>query len=197
MIPRCLAITPGRPGPWLHQLSRLVDAGVDGILIRLTEAPASLPDVLDALPAGLIVLVRPVLPGDAALAIGRGLGLHLPSAIPPASWRPQQTGLLSAACHNRAALLRAAAAGADMALLSPVYAPGSKPHDSRPPLGPAGFAALAATVPTPVLALGGITPARAASLPAVAAGVAGISAFFGGGHVRPSAAAALSAALRR
>lgn len=195
MIPRCLAITPGRPGPWVRQLPLLVDAGVDGLLLRLTDAPAALSTTLDAIPPGLTVLVRPVGPGDAAYAIARGLGLHLPAALAPADWRAKQPKLLSVACHNRAALRRAADAGADMALLSPVYAPGSKPGDPRPTLGPAGFTDLAATVSIPVLALGGITPERVASLPG-AAGVAGISAFFRDGHVLPAAAAALSAAIR-
>ncbi len=56
------------------------------------------------------------------------------------------------------------AEGADLALVSPVYAPGSKPGDTRPPLGPEGFQALAATLPCPAFALGGVTPERAAQL---------------------------------
>ena len=73
MTPRCLAITPGQPGPWVGQLPLLVDAGVDGLLIRLTDAPTALATTLDAIPEGLIVLVRPVTPDDAACAIERGL----------------------------------------------------------------------------------------------------------------------------
>jgi thiamine-phosphate pyrophosphorylase len=65
--------------------------------------------------------------------------------------------------------------GADLALVSPVYSPGSKPGDTRPPLGPGGFQALAASLPCPALALGGVRPERAARL-AGAHGFAVISA---------------------
>ncbi len=51
-----------------------------------------------------------------------------------------------------------AAAGAEFAVLSPFARPLSKPEDRRRPLGPAGFARLAAGSPVPVLALGGLTP---------------------------------------
>ncbi|NOJ90111.1 thiamine phosphate synthase, partial [Myxococcus xanthus] len=79
---------------------------------------------------------------------------------------------ISAAVHDMAEAR--AARGADLALVSPVFAPGSKPGDTRPSLGPEGFSALAAALPCPALALGGITPARAVTLPD-AAGFAVIS----------------------
>jgi thiamine-phosphate pyrophosphorylase len=62
------------------------------------------------------------------------------------------------------------AAAADFALLSPVFPPRSKPGDLRPTLGPQGFARLAAQLPCPAFALGGIGPHNAASVGA--AGVA-------------------------
>ena len=67
------------------------------------------------------------------------------------------------------------AVGADLALVSPVFPPGSKPEDTRPTLGPEGFRRLAAALPCPALALGGITPERASRLTG-AAGFAVISA---------------------
>lgn len=111
---------------------------------------------------------------DVALLVGAHL--HLPArgptvedvrpALPAERW-------VSAAVHDaHEALL---ARGADLALVSPVYAPGSKPGDTRPPLGSEGFQALAASLPCPALALGGITPERASQLPG-AHGFAVISA---------------------
>jgi thiamine-phosphate pyrophosphorylase len=111
---------------------------------------------------------------DVALLVGAHL--HLPTrgltvedvrpALPAGRW-------VSAAVHDadEARLAR----GADLALVSPVYAPGSKPGDTRPSLGPVGFQALAASLPCPALALGGITPERASQLPG-AHGFAVISA---------------------
>lgn len=63
--------------------------------------------------------------------------------------------------------------GADLALLSPVFAATSKPTDVRPALGPQGFSALAARITCPSFALGGITSVTAQSLP-TAAGFAAI-----------------------
>lgn len=111
---------------------------------------------------------------DVALLVGAHL--HLPASgptvedvrpvLPAGHW-------VSAAVHDsHEALL---ARGADLALVSPVYAPGSKPGDTRPPLGPEGFQALASALSCPALALGGITPERAAQLPG-ARGFAVISA---------------------
>lgn len=177
--PRTLAITPPAAGPWLRTLHTLPARGVDGLLIRLLDTPDALSAVLAATPPGLAVLIRPASPAHTALAAARKLGLHLPSRTDPRPIRRQHPGLLSAACHDRAELLRAEAAGVDMALLSPVFSPGSKPDDDRPTLGISGFLALSEAVSVPVLALGGITAARAATLRAAGAyGVAGISTYF-------------------
>ena len=111
---------------------------------------------------------------DVALLVGAHL--HLPAkgltvedvrpALPAGRW-------VSTAVHDldEARLAR----GADLALVSPVYAPGSKPGDTRSPLGPEGFQTLAASLSCPALALGGITPERASQLPG-AQGFAVISA---------------------
>ncbi len=63
--------------------------------------------------------------------------------------------------------------GADLALVSPVFRPRSKPDDTRPPLGAAGFERLAATLPCSAFALGGVDASTAGSL--AGAGVAVIS----------------------
>jgi thiamine-phosphate pyrophosphorylase len=111
---------------------------------------------------------------DVALLVGAHL--HLPArGLTVEDVRPHLPAgrQVSVAVHDaeEARLAR----GADLALVSPVYAPGSKPGDTRPPLGPEGFQALAASLPCPTLALGGVTPERAAGLPG-AHGFAVISA---------------------
>jgi thiamine-phosphate pyrophosphorylase len=111
---------------------------------------------------------------DVALLVGAHL--HLPAQGPtPEDVRPHLPPgrLVSVAVHD---LEEARAArGADLALVSPVFAPGSKPGDTRPPLGPEGFQALAAALPCPAVALGGLTPQRAGDIRG-AAGFAVISA---------------------
>jgi thiamine-phosphate pyrophosphorylase len=76
--------------------------------------------------------------------------------LPPGRW-------ISAAVHTEAEL--AEVRGCDVVLLSPVFAPGSKPDDARPPLGPEGFSRLVQRAsPLPCFALGGMTPGRLESL---------------------------------
>jgi thiamine-phosphate pyrophosphorylase len=111
---------------------------------------------------------------DVALLVGAHL--HLPArGLTVEEVRPHLPAgrQVSIAVHDleEARLAR----GADLALVSPVHAPGSKPADIRPPLGPQGFQRLAASLPCPALALGGVTPERAARLPG-AHGFAVISA---------------------
>jgi thiamine-phosphate pyrophosphorylase len=92
---------------------------------------------------------------DVALLVGAHL--HLPVDGPtPSDVRPHlpQGTLVSAAVHNEVELVRAE--GADFLLLSPVFRPSSKPSDTRPTLGPEGYARLCARARCPALALGGI-----------------------------------------
>jgi thiamine-phosphate pyrophosphorylase len=122
-----------------------------------------------------------------------GAHLHLPTMGPTVEdVRPHLPAgrQVSVAVHDasEARLAR----GADLALVSPVYAPGSKPGDIRPRLGPEGFRALAALLPCPSLALGGITPERAAGLPG-AHGFAVISAVLEAADPTAVARALLSA----
>jgi thiamine-phosphate pyrophosphorylase len=92
---------------------------------------------------------------DVALLVGAHL--HLPVDGPtPSEVRPHlpKGRMLSAAAHDEAELARAV--GADWVLLSPVFRPSSKPGDTRPTLGPEGYARLRARSSCPTLALGGI-----------------------------------------
>lgn len=111
---------------------------------------------------------------DVALLVGAHL--HLPATgLTPEDVRPHLPPgrQVSVAVHDEQEARRAQ--GADLALVSPVFSPGSKPEDTRPTLGPEGFRKLAAALPCPALALGGLTPERASLLPG-AAGFAVISA---------------------
>ena len=114
---------------------------------------------------------------DIALAAGAA-GVHLKSrAISPQFVRNlvPKGFLITLACHNEEDVL--AASGADYALISPVFPPLSK-ADTRTPLGLRELTRLARISPVPLLALGGINEANAAScISAGALGVAGISLF--------------------
>ncbi len=86
---------------------------------------------------------------DAALARELACGLHLPEHLPT----PDFAGPITRALHGPIA-----APEPDVTyLLSPVFSPRSKAAE-RPPLGVAGFRALAATLPAGrAFALGGLT----------------------------------------
>jgi thiamine-phosphate pyrophosphorylase len=108
---------------------------------------------------------------DVALALDAHL--HCTSrSLTPRQVRPllPATALVSTVVHGEAD----DAAAADLALVSPVFAPGSKPDDTRPLLGVEGFARLAQRLPCPAFALGGLTTTNAGTVKAP--GVAVISA---------------------
>lgn len=67
-----------------------------------------------------------------------------------------------ATAHDRAEIEAANAIGADAAMLSPVFA--TRSHPDTPALGPKRFRALAVLARMPVIALGGMTAARAQEL---------------------------------
>jgi len=98
--------------------------------------------------------------GDARLALALGAdGLHLPEAQlarGPAHWRLWQSPgkLLSVAAHSPQALAGAAKAGADFALLSPIFP--SPSHPQGPAIGVHRFAAWTTQARLPVYALGGM-----------------------------------------
>lgn len=112
---------------------------------------------------GLKVLVA----GDVRLALRvKADGVHLSerrarlgplrvTALPPGF-------VITAAAHDHLGLARADRAGAQLALLSPVYA--TQSHVDRPALGALRFASIARTSRLPVIALGGITAETARRL---------------------------------
>ncbi len=181
-------------GPWADELSLLRRAGVKDLLVRLVLAPEERWHLArQAADAGLFPWVRLEETADVARARQHPSGLHL-----PARWRPSDLELgglpWTAACHDDAALARAARATA--VLVSPIYRPGSKPDDARTPLGTNGLAAKARSTAAPVLALGGLHSGRVAEVIAAGAwGVAGIGAFFSAGRVRLAGAVSLVTAV--
>lgn len=105
----------------------------------------------------------------------------------PAGWRadgvhgrtrntPRKPPLRTAPVHNMQEIARARSIGADLLLLSPVFA--TRSHPGAATLGRWRFAALAARAGIPVIALGGMDPRRARRLaPLGAYGWAAIDAF--------------------
>lgn len=81
----------------------------------------------------------------------------------PRSLYPRRRGMIHlATAHDLRELGLAARLGADAALLSPVFP--TRSHPGGAVLGPAGFRLLARQAKLPVIALGGITAARARGL---------------------------------
>lgn len=84
---------------------------------------------------------------------------------PPRSLAAGPPLLRLATAHSLRELGQAGRCRADAVLLSPVHP--TRSHPGAPVLGPTRFHALAARSPLPVIALGGMTRARARSLRAV------------------------------
>jgi thiamine-phosphate pyrophosphorylase len=135
----------------------------------LLELARALRRVCDA--AGQLLLVNDRL--DVALAAGAD-GVHLPSAgLPPAEARRLlgPAALVGVSCHSTDDVARARDGGASFATLSPLYDTPSK-RAYGPPLGLEPLRT-AAALGLPLVALGGLTPARAGE--ARAAGAAGVA----------------------
>ncbi|MEE9300470.1 MAG: thiamine phosphate synthase [Alphaproteobacteria bacterium] len=115
---------------------------------------------------------------DWALALAVGAqGVHLPEGLAhrARAVRRNPRWLITASAHSRAALVEAARAGADAAILAPVFATPS--HPGRRPLGAMRFARLRREAPLPVYALGGVSAAGARRLKETGAvGIAAIGA---------------------
>jgi thiamine-phosphate pyrophosphorylase len=185
------AISPGTGSEGLAALAAAARAGAQ--LLQIREKQLSTRELLAycrglrAATAGAGARLLLNERWDVALAAGLD-GVHLPAAAaPPARVRRQAPGgfLIGVSCHGPADV--AAAAGADFAVLGPIFATPSKAAYG-PPLGLEALRE-AARQRLPVLALGGVEAGNAAAcLAAGAAGVAGIRLF---------ADAAAVAALRR
>jgi thiamine-phosphate pyrophosphorylase len=110
---------------------------------------------------------------DVALAAGAD-GAHLPSAGVPAADARRLLGpsaLVGVSCHSVEDVERARDAGASFAALGPIHDTPSK-RSFGPPIG-LGVLREAAALGLPLVALGGVTAARAPE--AIAAGAAGVA----------------------
>ena len=152
-----------------QRVAAAIAGGVEAVQLRDRAAP---PDRLAAAAAELASACRGrallVINGDAALATACGAdGVHWPESAPGTAF----DGLIGRSVHSVDA---AEAAEADYLVAGSIWPTASHPG------GRAGglelLAAIVAAVDTPVLAIGGVTPARAAQCVAVgAAGVAVLS----------------------
>jgi thiamine-phosphate pyrophosphorylase len=181
--PRLLFITDRRLSrrPLEDTVARALEAGCRWVSLREKDLP---PEARLPLLRRLLALGRPFgatigVHDDIAGALAAGAAaVHLPADADPAAARARLPGgmLLGASAHDAADLARVAAAGADYATLSPIFASASKPGYG-PALGSEALAQLAAGVSMPVLALGGIDRARIAQC--IDAGAAGIAVMGG------------------
>lgn len=171
-----IAVTdPSRAG-WLERAAALLrDPSIDYVQLRAHDLPAAAylnaARQLAAVAADRLIINGPLEVADLCDAHG----VHVRSGAPvPATGRR-----IYAACHDLDAVLDAARRGADVALVSPVFAPRSKPG-ARPCLGLTGLATIVAASPIPVVALGGMNDAGLEAVTRVGAvGAAGIDWFFG------------------
>ncbi len=156
-----------------EKIGAALAAGVDYVQVREKHLSARELFALVKQVANSRVLVNDRL--DVALSAGVA-GVHLPAGSPPPSALRHLTPQgfkIGVSCHAVDEVERAAAEGADFVVLGPIFASPGK----GAPLG-LGPIEKAARVAIPVLALGGITEANAAScLRAGARGIAAIRLF--------------------
>ena len=159
----------------LAALQRACDGGLRMVQLREPRlaAKARADFFRRALDIGHQCSARVLVNGDVALARATGAdGIHLPAAaLATLTVRPDFQ-LVAASCHTRAELELAARLGLDFAVLGPVMPTAT--HPGRPGLGWEDFARLAADLPLPVYALGGMTRGDMAA--AQAAGAHGLAA---------------------
>lgn len=172
---------------------RVLDAGADAVQLRAPQMPArpllrlaqTLRRITADRRAALIINHRTdlALAADADAVQLTWRSLSVAQARDLAGNRLR----LGVSCHSRQQLQAAAQAGADYAILGPVYPTPSK-QGIIEPLGLNTFAEITAHSPIPVIAVGGITPQNADQVRAAgAAGIAVISAILAAHN--PAAAA--------
>jgi thiamine-phosphate pyrophosphorylase len=160
--PALLLITDRRQarGPVLEIVSDALEGGCRWLSMREKDMVAA---EQVALARKIVEIAGPfhahvILHGEPRLAAAAGCaGVHLPAGgdvraarrlLGPGAW-------VSISTHGQEEALAAAEAGADAVTLSPIFASASKPGYG-PALGLERLAKVAAAVPIPVIALGGI-----------------------------------------
>ena len=185
MIPRLWYVSDGARASGARPLGAVIAAaargGAQAVLLReralaAREIGALCRELAPLRAQGLRIFASRRL--DLALALGLD-GVQLTADALPVdearSWleRGAKAHLtLGYSAHSLDEAAEVAAQGADYVMLSPIFATDSKPGVS--PLGLEALARASRALPIPVLALGGLTPARAAD--AVRAGAHGVAA---------------------
>jgi thiamine-phosphate pyrophosphorylase len=165
--PPLLTITDRRLSarPLPEQLLGVLSGGCRWIMVREKDLGEAALETLvrdlrgDLKAAGLAMMVN----GAPALAARCGLtGVHLPQgrSVSEARRILGEGALIGVSVHDESELRVAERDGADYVTLSPVFTSTSK-GDYKPPLGLRRFGAAVAGTDLPVLALGGVTAARA------------------------------------
>jgi thiamine-phosphate pyrophosphorylase len=182
-LPRIIVITDWAVPDLLRRVERCLSIG-DSLAIQhrhpgcpartYFEEARSLAELISGSGCRLFVNGRL----DVALALG--CSLHLPArGLSPVDARAHlpPEALVSVAVHDEGEAAEAAeAAAVDLALVSPVFAPGSKPGDTRTPLGLEGFLRLRRLLHVPAFALGGMDETTVDQLPPDTSGIALVSA---------------------
>jgi len=151
------------PGGADSLLARIPSLAASGLRLLIVRAPELAPAQRVQLTRRLRQLrrgteMRLFLSGTALEARQAGAcGLHSSAAVLARLTERPPTRLWAVSAHNAADLERAAALGADVALVSPVSRTASHPEDH--PLGWAGLRALVAASPLPIYGQGGLRPA--------------------------------------
>ena len=171
--------------PLADTVDECLDAGLKAVQLR--EKDMAVRDLL-ALATDLRVVTRRHGArllindrADVALAVGADGVQRTHDSLPVAALRriAPAPALIGASVHSEADARGAAVEGADFLVFGPVYDTPSK-RQYGPPQGLAALGRVVGAVDRPVLAIGGITPARVPEvLGAGAAGVAVISAILG------------------
>jgi thiamine-phosphate pyrophosphorylase len=135
---------------------------------------------------------------DVAMALSAD-GVHLGrKSLPPKEVRDLVGAgmLIGVSCHGVEDVHEAVEAGADFAVLGPIYATPSK-TSYGPPLSPAILSESRRSCPLPLLAIGGIKPARVPEVVSAGAdGVAAISAILSAAEPGAAARGMLDAVTR-
>lgn len=167
--------------PLMEIVDQALAAGCRWIMVREKDLDraalvALAVEILDlAAPVGACVVVN----GDIEAAAAAGAqGAHVQSAAAAAEARETlgADALIGVSTHQLSEASLAADCGADYAIISPVFATGSKPGYG-PRLGLRGLRGTCAATPLPIIALAGLTPRNAGSC--IAAGAAGVATMGG------------------
>jgi len=181
-VPRLHLVTNQQLCPPDAQTTIVARAARGGLgAVQLREKDLDERALCDEAMALCVVLGDTPLLVNGAVGVARAIGaagVHLPEtagSVAAARAALGQHALVGRSVHDEAGARAAAAEGADYLILGTIYATASKP--GRAPAGLELVRAVAAAVPTPIIAIGGIDATNAAAT--IAAGAWGIAVMSG------------------